>query len=457
MIGRALMAAVAVSVPLPALAQQTPARPALKSIRYEEDWRALCAHPERRTEPLDALKCIDLGNAATLTLGGDLRERMEWAHNPGFGRTGTEDAAFLHRAYLHADLHVGSHVRVFTQFAYLDQSSRARGPGPFDTNRLDLSQGFVDLSTPLAGGDGTIRIGRQELSFGSGRLLSVRDGANARLAFDAIRGMWRKGSISVDTLFAQPVAIGRGTFDDDTNGQQALWGVHATLPVKGALKADIYYLGYRNRAARYVSGTGREERHSIGVRLFGKQGGWDWDVEGIAQFGNFAGGRIGAWTIASDTGFTIDAPLRPRIGLKADIASGDHDPNDKVLGTFNALYPKLPYFSDANLVAPANFYDLQPGISLQPAKSLTASLGWDALWRESVRDAIYVPPALPFPGTAGRPGRYIGDQIIFGMNWKPAKHLEIAGQFVHFNAGSALRAAGGRNTDFVFTSIGWRF
>src|SRR3712207_7967115 len=49
-------------------------------------------------------------------------------------------------------------------------AGRAFGDGPTDEDRLDLIQGFVDVSAPVAGGRATLRAGRQEVTLGSSRL-----------------------------------------------------------------------------------------------------------------------------------------------------------------------------------------------------------------------------------------------------------------------------------------------
>jgi hypothetical protein len=71
--------------------------------------------PSSRTEPLDQLKCINLAPAATLTLGGELRERVEVVRNPDVGLEKRENHVFLQRAMLHADLRVGENARAFLQ------------------------------------------------------------------------------------------------------------------------------------------------------------------------------------------------------------------------------------------------------------------------------------------------------------------------------------------------------
>lgn len=62
-----------------------------------------------------------------------------------------------------------------------------------------------------------------------------------------------------------------------------------------------------------------------------------------------------SWTLASQTGFTFASlPWQPRIALSTNIASGDTDPDDADLGTFNPLYPRGNYFSEDAVLGPRN-------------------------------------------------------------------------------------------------------
>jgi len=450
---RLLIGLVAFTVGSPALAQAPP-RPHAAPHRYDEDWRAWCAsaQPQR----VDRLKCLAVGDA-TLTLGGDLRERVEVVRNPGFGLEQDSDYVFLHRAMIHADLRVGDEVRAFVQLGAFGASGREAPGPPTDRNVLDFTQAFVDISAPVGDGRATLRGGRQEVDFGSSRLISVREGPNVRRTFDGARGFWSHGPTRIDAFYLHPVAIKRGVFDDSTVDSEALWGVYATTPARGALKADLYYLGYRRERARFATGTADERRHSIGARLFGDSGRFDFDVEGVVQFGEFGDSDIFAWTIASDIGFTFtDLPLTPRLGLKADVASGDDSAADATLGTFNALYPKFPYFSEANLIAPANVIDLHPSVDLTLSPNLSVQLGWNGLWRQTVQDAIYIPPLTPIAGSSGG-DRFIGHQAIVGARWSVTDRVTISAQYVHFEPGKALNRLGGSEVDFGMVSATARF
>ncbi|HTC43088.1 MAG TPA: alginate export family protein, partial [Candidatus Acidoferrales bacterium] len=132
-------------------------------------------------------------------------------------------------------------------------------------------------------------------------------------------------------------------FDDVPNHQAAFWGVYSSRPLSRGVSVDAYYLGLDRTQATYQRGTAPESRESLGARFWhpiaDKKPGWDFDYEGVWQFGSFGSANIRAWTLASDNGYTIPTwRLRPRFSVKADISSGDN-PKTNTLGTFNALFP----------------------------------------------------------------------------------------------------------------------
>ena len=52
---------------------------------------------------------------------------------------------------------------------------------PTDVDQFDLQQGFADLKVSVRqNASVTFRGGRQEITFGSGRLVDVREGPNIR-------------------------------------------------------------------------------------------------------------------------------------------------------------------------------------------------------------------------------------------------------------------------------------
>jgi hypothetical protein len=153
-------------------------------------------------------------------------------------------------------------------------------------------------------------------------------------------------------------------------------------------------------------------RHSFGTRLFGIRAGWDWNYEGIYQIGTYGSLTINAWTAASNTGYSFKTlKWRPRLGLSANIASGDENTRDNQLNTFNPLYPNLTYFEEAAMLAPQNFFNLMPSLTLQPLTNVRLSVDWNFFWRLSKNDAVYVRGLKPLTQTVGLNGQFVTHAI----------------------------------------------
>lgn len=429
--------------------------PTYKSLRYEEDFSVLRNAPKGQ-DYFDPLKFIPVDAAADawLTLGGEGRLRYEYYRHSLWGQGPQDNNGYLlERLMLHADLHPNDSVRFFTQLKSGFETGRTGGPRPTDEDRLDFNQVFLDAKLPVSAGQKlTLRLGRQEMAFGSSRLISFRESPNVRLAFDGLRVILTTGVWRIDALAVEPMQTRPGALDDGNDPHQKLWGLYAVAPfpiVPGG-HVDIYYLGLERDTARFDQGVAREERHTVGARVWGKASGWDYNFEFVYQFGAFGKNDIAAWSVASDTGYTLlDAPLQPRFGLKADIVSGDRDPNRGTLNTFNALFPRGAYFNESALIGPANLIDVHPSFELRPARSVGVSFDWDFFWRESLQDGIYGPSGNLIRSGRTTDHRYLGNQPSVRADWRAGRHWTLGATYAHFFAGKSIGESGpGRDVDY---------
>jgi hypothetical protein len=390
----------------------------------------------------------------TLGLSAEARERLESSRDPVFGLSHAgDDDYLLHRLLLTADARSFGGFRAQVQIVGGMTSDWEGVPPPTQDDSVDLLQGFIEQSFRVGDGDLLLRAGRQELSLGSSRLVSIRESPNIRRAFDGVRASWSLHSgAQVDAFALRPVSPERGGFDDHSGSAQTFWGLYGTADVpriKG-LQADLYYLGLRREDAVFTQGRATEIRHSVGFRLFGKRARTDWNIEGVWQWGSFGDASIRAWTLSADLGYQWSGvPLKPRFGIKMDAISGDRDPADRRLETFNPLFPKLPYFSEANLATPANLLDVQPSFTFDVTRDVTMSLSWNALWKQQRADAFYAPPLAPVRGTANSAGRAIGTQASLNLDWRLSKRLGLGAAYVRFVPREVTREAGGSNGSFL--------
>ncbi len=437
---------------------QSPYRP----VRYDDNFTYL-HDPTKRDDFWDPVKYIQLGDPDTyVTLGGELRERLDDYSEPLFGLVRRRDhlTDILQRALLNADLHLGTHVRVFLQLGNYVVAGKRDLTGPADQDRLALQQAFLDMTFPAGSGTFTVRIGRQEMAFGTQRLVSVREPLNIRRSFDGVDAIYQVDDARVDAFVTRPVKNQIGPFGDEPDPGQSFWGVYATSLVRAlpGLHADVYYLGLEHNRAPFVSGVADEVRHTVGTRLWGEIASWDYNTEITGQTGRFGQQTIAAWAVSTDTGYTFaHMPLSPRLGLIANIASGNHNPKAGDFGTFNPLFPAYGYFTEAELVLESNLIDVHPSITIHPRPGLSLSASVDFLWRESLGDGFYQAPVVPLIRDPSGTGRYIGTETQLFVNWQVDRHVNVVAAYVHFAAGPTITSVGGRSVDFLGARIGYQF
>jgi hypothetical protein len=432
-LGRLVLIAAMVATPVAALAQATGAPPAdlhrYPLPTYEEDWRAL--QGVDRTDVWDPVKFVPVSADGTtsLSLGGEARVTYERFGNQNFGLTPPDpDGYFLQRYLLHADVHVGSRVRVWTEFNSGLENGRIGGPRPvIDEDKLDLHQAFVDVTVGVTRPSAAVlRVGRQEIALGSGRVYALREGPNVPLSFDGVRVIAHAGPWRLDGWAARPVDTTPGVFDDGSHHSFDVWGVYGSRAItlsRQSVGLDVYYLGLAHEAAQFEQGTAKETRHTFGARVW-QQGVWAYDAEAMFQAGRFGAGDIRASRFVIEGSHLVaDAGWSPRLGFVLDIASGDKNPADPNLQTFNALFQSGTYSGRAQLLGPSNSIRFEPSVTFAPARQVLVSAGWGLYWRQSVHDALYSISGQVIVPSNGVTDRYEGSRPTVQIDWQLTRHL----------------------------------
>ncbi|CDZ76485.1 hypothetical protein BN59_00754 [Legionella massiliensis] len=438
-----------------------PKRPDIMFNRWQEDWSVL-ADPRVPRQPFDNLKYIPLSKSdpkTYLSFGANVRERFESndAVNFGVGKS-VPQSYLLSRTEVHADLRIADLIQTFVQL----QSDFAPWKTiilPVDQNRLDLEQAFIAAVEPINGGVFKLRMGRQQFAFDLQRFVSVRDGPNVRQSYDAVWGDYEKGDWRVISFYSQPVlTLNYRAFDDYSSSNYTFSGFRVERKVQGLGKINSYIAYYTHDNVHYISVSGNERRAIIDARLVGEGAAFDWDFEFMGQKGVIANKKILAWAIGSRSGYTLkNLVWQPRIGMQVDLASGNHKRRVNTLGTFNPLFPNGYYVTLAGYTGYSNFIHIKPSLTLKPKSNFSTMIAAAALWRETTSDAIYTQPLTPVPGTAGEGGQYTGSYFQLRFDWLMSYHFASALEFVHFEVAEAIRAVGGRNSDYIGVELkfGW--
>ena len=453
-----------------------PQAPQYTPVRWNEDYLYL-RDPARRTDLFDPIKYIPLNDEGDwyLSLGGQARYRYEWFENANFGAGPQDDNGFhLLRVMGHVDAHFGPNVRGFVQVITAQATGREGGERPnIDENDLDFHQAFLDVIIPVGDTEKLLlRGGRQNLLYGAQRLISPLDWTNTRRTFDGGKASlnWPRNN-TLDFFYVHPVVVDEGPIDS-YNDNVTFTGLYDTLMLPDVIegagsRVDGYLLYLDNENAPFAgAGTGEENRYTLGGRFYTNPKPWDFDVEAAYQFGDFIDGDISAWMLATEAGYTVSGcPATPRLFLGFDIASGDRDPGDGDLETFNQLFPLgHAYFGYIDVIGRQNIIDLHPGAEVtlladKPnVKKLSLRGDWHFFWRQSEDDAVYNAAGGVLRADTGTDARQLGSEIDILLNWQIDRHLGAYLGYSHFFAGDFFSDTGADDDiDFVYAGVQYTF
>ena len=431
--------------------------------RFDDDCRSLRSRSGELAGP-DRLRYIPLDDdgSAWLTLGADLRFRMEHLDPPEFG-TSSVDRRYTARGlrgYALADLRTNAGLRLFTELSVAAERGREPFERSFDRSAIDVAQLFVEVPLDVSSASTTIRIGRQELDLGNTRLVSSRDLANLRLSFDMVHVLARLPQLDIVSFWGRPVLNRPGAFDDASSSSETFYGLDLRVPsnVMGRRLLVDFVLLERNRdAASFFDAVGRERRHMVGVSASAQLEAVDFLGHAAYQSGKVASSRVSAFGLSMSLGYRFrNVEWAPRIGIDAGYASGDRKRNDGRLNSFNPLYPNLGYFTDAPVDYPSNWAGVQPNITLNPTSNVTVRFGTNFHFRASEADAVYGTNGRPYIA-GGTPGGHFVDMLTFvHATWSATRRVQVDAGYVHGTAKGVAKANHGRDLDYALLQVAYK-
>jgi hypothetical protein len=408
---------------------------------FDADFRYLESMPLCDRNFSEKLKRRQLGDCATFSTGGQFWARYMNERNSRLSAADNEYTLTRVRAY--GDLLVGDYLRFFGEFIWADSLGEDLTPLPIDVNLGDALNLFVELNLFDYGGKPVYaRIGRQELLFGSQRLVSTLDWANTRRTFDGVR-IFRTGQQwDFDLFYTAFVPANPDEFDDSDDSREFA-GTWATYrPQKGHF-FDFFYLYFENandvRQQNIVRGP--TDVHTLGTRYAGDHCGWLWDFWGALQLGDQDGRDLiaGAYTASVGRNFAKGS-WSPTAWICYDYASGDSNPGAGDAHTFNQLYPFGHYYLGwIDQVGRQNIHDLNAHLFLYPSNWITLWLQYHHFWLDQSRDALYNAGGIAIRRDAtGAAGRNVGDELDVVVNFRLAENSDVMVGYSQLFGGSFL-------------------
>jgi Alginate export len=376
-----------------------------------------------------------------LKLGGEIRGRMETVTGINF-IPGNNDTYYLHRLRLNLGLEPLSWFHAYVQA----QDSQAPGyrirPVPANVaDTLDLRLGYVDVIPTKSW---TVRLGRQELSYGDERLVGASNWSNTGRSFDAARFIYSAPGVRVDVFSGAVVVTVNGRFDRP-HFNNKLHGVYVSLdrlPGKSVLQPYVFWKS--NATAVDKEGRiGDLDVYTYGARAVGSfTSRADYGLEMALQTGHLSGDTVRAWAGHWTAGYRLGKSDRaPRPLVEYNYASGD-DGRPGRRGTFDQLYPTdHSKYGTADRIPWKNMHDLMGGVDWRPEPKVRVQLDYHSFWLADVRDALYTEAGAPFVRDPNAPSNWIGTEIDLQVSYRFKERLDFGGGCAHLFPGPYLEAS----------------
>jgi hypothetical protein len=381
---------------------------------------------------------------ASVSFGGDIREQLRYFNNLNFGDAIPVNDFYLQQRYMiHADLSINKYFRLFTQLN-ATQVNWKNSVSSSDRDKPDIMQAFLDIRIYAL--PSRFRFGRQELLFGSERIMGPRDGPNNRQTFDGLRYTLNFKRLTGEILLVRPVLYKPEIFDNTWRRDQLILAGYWTLSLKNKSLLDIYYFGDYQQNISDEGVNFKENRHSLGVRLSKSAGSYYYDIEGTFQRGVSNVQYIHGWHFTSITGYCWkDLPMSPDIQLKGSVFSGDKDSTDNQINSFIPISAK-PTVNNLLPIGPTNVILIAPKGQIEIAKGIDLSLTYFMIWRLRKTDGLYSRDMERIIRPPDKPGENNGLYVAGGptaeIYYSYSKHFNISLQAGYFFAGKYVRNTG---------------
>lgn len=371
---------------------------------------------------------------------GDLRIRVE-ADGRDFDLSSRMNAFALMRTRFGLEAHPAEKIRV----CVMARDSRVFGTevdatGAFntisDSRNLDLHQGYVEVSEFLSERI-TLRLGRQELSYGNERMIGAVGWSNVGRAFDGGLLRFDLGAASVD-LFGMNVAETQSypaaatpasTAAARENGQHFL-GLYSGWNGLGAHRLDLYLL-YQGENLQTSTGFIDFRRVTGGAYAKGSLGASIYEFEGAYQAGERGAADVAAYELAGLAGYAFEGSLVSQVAAGYEYLSGtpagetDDTSFDPPFATGHKFHGFMDYFTSIPAhTGNLGLTDLLGRVNLRISESVSA-----AAWYHRFRLA---------EESGGED--LLGDEFDITATWRYATPLLFEAGVSTFLPGPLMRA-----------------
>lgn len=407
------------------------------------------------------------GDEVTVKFGVESRYRFEYRDDFNLANQLYEDdAANLFRNRLNADLKIKPKDSVRTYRFFTEgqaaQSFSQNGLNKTNlfVNEIDLRQLFFEIDKPVEEIPLTVKVGRQELSYGDERFVGPLNWTNTARVFDAVKLVYDPWDwLQLDTFFSQMVR-NETKKADKTVHDDNFYGFYAAYKKIKDHMIDTFLFIRNNRDHSLVSERtgirGDLKEYTFGNRLKGKRGPVDYGTEYALQFGRRAHDKIEAWAFHQELGYTVLKRWgTPRVYAEYNHASGDRNPTDGIVSTFDNLFPtNHNKYGLIDFLSLKNMNDVMLGTSVKPHAKLHLASEFHWFFLDAKESAWFNASGGVFRAANANADTQLGEELDLYATYAINKYLSTLIGYSHFFSGPFAQDTGGSDdANFVYTQL----
>jgi hypothetical protein len=317
-------------------------------------------------------------------------------------------------------------------------------------------EAYVDVHT-RSGRRAFLRIGRQRVIWGDGRLVGANDWSLTGRSLDAARFGAQVGDVDLEAMAVLLAAPGSappavaGTQQTTLGTGAQLYGVDAKWHILPLLQAEVTGLARITRTPAPVS-LAPSDTYVIDGRISGDHRGFHYAVEAAYELGRVASyGSLRdqkALALAARLGLETALPWHVTFGAEVAYATGDDgDPN----GAQKRFDPILPdehtTLGPMGLFAWSNVLTAGASISVKPLDELQMTAGYRFANLADQKGRWTTAGLIPVGASPSNTSSALGHEIDYAMKitpWKPIDFEAGYGLFLFGNGAREILIEAGR-------------
>ena len=334
---------------------------------------------------------------------------------------------------------------------------------------FDILKAYVQIGDTKKGL--SLTLGRQFLAYGDQRLVGPLEWLNQARTFDALKFHYAAQTWALDFFISSPVNFkdhkwNKSNFlDQEDKLNDYFSGLYlATKWVSFNTTTDFYLFHKRDDGtANFGAKLGDTSFITLGTLWKGdplKLGGWDYTTEMAFQTGDVDGRDLTAFAGHWNVGYNwLSHPWKPRLGLQYNYGSGDQNPADGNIETFQNLYPTNHlFYGFMDTTGWMNMHNPQINFSFMPTKKLKVMLDYHLYWNATNDDAWRrvngVTAVRPLNAAARNAGSFRGHEVDLTAIYKVNPHVGLQAGYSLFVAGDYLAKTGASdNAHFGYLQV----